>query len=343
MKKLALTFGLLVAGMLHAQYTPHQGYDNNYYGDYYDDFDYFPDDYYYEYPSDYYADSYYRNIYNDYRRSITMINWNSFFRTHHLSPMQINMIIELNRQFPSFHVWNSYYRMNPRRWWYDRFYALERILGPQVFIVFQNNYYHGSHPVYYYSNYWTTHYYPRYTVMPRYRTVHVDYYRINRYDYHRSTGTKFGWNQPRSTRTYTNFSDANHNPRSGSVSGFKNDYTGNSSWNAPKSNGVSGFKNEHHENSSFGEPRNSTANTPRTPNGGFRNDSSNGSASSVSTPRNHTTTPPRSTSGGFRNNSGSSFSTPRNSGFSNSNTRTMSNDTGIRNSSSGSGRVSGFK
>lgn len=312
MKKIALSISVLLTGMINAQYYPNDGHTHPQSSPYtqnhhYDGFDYFPDDYYYEYPSDYYSDSYYRSMYNDYRKSISMVNWNLWFRTHHLSPSQINLILELNRQFPSFYVWNNYYRVNPRRWWYDRFYALERILGPQIFVVFQNHYYHGHHPAYYYSNYWTNYYYPRYSVMPRYRTIHHDYYRINRGDYHRSTGQQFGWNQPRSTRNYTNFSEAHHHPRSGSVTGFRNV--------TPSSSG-----------SDFTMPRAANTSTPRSNGNGFNNH-----------------TPPRSGSN-FGTNPNPQNSSPRSSGFSSVNTPKSTPDhSGGRNSSSGSGRVSGFK
>ena len=70
------------------------------------------DDYYYEYPNDYYGDDYYQSYYNDYRRSISMINWQRFFMQYRLTNWQVNMIMDLNRQFDSYNVWSSYYRMN---------------------------------------------------------------------------------------------------------------------------------------------------------------------------------------------------------------------------------------
>ncbi|WP_435522478.1 hypothetical protein [Chryseobacterium indoltheticum] len=100
-------------------------------------------DYYYNYPQDYYPADYYQSYYNDYRQSIININWNGFFVQHRLNRWQIDQILYLNNLYSSFAAWNNFYRYNPDRWYYDRFYAMERILGPRVFVIFQNNYYHG--------------------------------------------------------------------------------------------------------------------------------------------------------------------------------------------------------
>lgn len=152
MKKLILALALGIFSLGFSQnYPNNNGYGNNgwpengYYGDEEDSY-YFPDDYYYEYPNDYYSDDYYESYYNDYRRSISMVNWDRLFYEFGLTNYQINMIIDLNRQFGSYNVWNNYYRMNPNRWYYDRFYALQRILGVRVFVVFQNRYYNGYSP-----------------------------------------------------------------------------------------------------------------------------------------------------------------------------------------------------
>lgn len=179
------------------------GYDRDYQDGWVGDDDYyFPEDYYYDYPSDYYTDDYYHSFYNDYRKSVTGINWNRFFREMRLSPWQISMILDLNNQFPSYGVWNSYYRSNPNRWYYDRYYALERILGPRIYVVFQNRYYRGYNPVNYYINYWRDYYQPSYYtyyVVPRYRNINVNVYRVNRKAYHQSVGNRYGWNQPRNS------------------------------------------------------------------------------------------------------------------------------------------------
>lgn len=157
-------------------------YGDDYYDDDYYNYAYnnFPDDYYYDFPADYYPTAYYRGYYNDYKRSITDIDWNWLFSNYNISDYQIRQIMSLNRRFNSFSDWNSYYGMNPDRWYYDRFYALERILGPQLILVIQNRYYRGYSPVRYYQNYRRTYYVPNYAVVPKYRYVNVNNYRIDR-------------------------------------------------------------------------------------------------------------------------------------------------------------------
>ncbi len=202
MKKLLFGLSVCFATVLSAQnYPSNNGWGNNSssyssYDDQYSDY-YFPDDYYYEYPDDYYADDFYRGYYDDYRQSLQIINWNRFFRENNLSRRQISMILDLNNQFNNFNVWNSYYRSNPQRWYYDRYFALERILGPSVYIVFQNNYYNGYNPVIYYHNRWDNYYRPSYYIRPAYVNININYYKVNRQQYHQSVGNNYGWNQPR--------------------------------------------------------------------------------------------------------------------------------------------------
>jgi hypothetical protein len=202
MKKIFLGFALGLAVLSSAQQYPNNewgddGYQNgNGYGNdgYYNDEDdrnYFPDDYYYNYPQDYYPGDYYQGYYNDYRNSITNINWNVFFRDNRLNRWQIDQILSLNNLYVSFSTWNNFYRYNPDRWYYDRFYALERILGPRVFVVFQNNYYRGMSPVVYFQNYRRTYYAPRYAVMPRYRNVNINVYRVDRSRFRRMDNPTF--------------------------------------------------------------------------------------------------------------------------------------------------------
>jgi hypothetical protein len=77
MKKILISFALGMATLSFAQQYPNNGWgDDGYYqndGGYYsdeDDQNYFPDDYYYNYPQDYYPQDYYQTNYNDYRNSI---------------------------------------------------------------------------------------------------------------------------------------------------------------------------------------------------------------------------------------------------------------------------------
>ncbi len=192
MKKYFLLGTLLMASLAFAQYYPSQNYPDSGYtqtgwrDDWNDDefydyaYNHFPDEYFYEYPVDYYPQGYYESYYNDYRQSISTINWNNFVREFNLNPYQIQALLSLNRRFPSFQVWINYYGSNPNRWYYDRFYELERILGPRIYVVFQNRYFRGHSPVRYFQDYHKTYYAPRYTVVPRYRNSDRDHYRIDR-------------------------------------------------------------------------------------------------------------------------------------------------------------------
>lgn len=102
---------------------------------------------------------------------------------------------------------------------YDRFYALERILGPQAFIVFQNNYYNGYNPTVYYQNYRRQHYVTNIYVINRYRNINVSRYKIDRAQYHQSN--------PRNSIGFNNTTrNENGNWENSSNSGgFRNDTT----------------------------------------------------------------------------------------------------------------------
>lgn len=231
-------------------------YDNGYYSDSEDSF-YFPDDYYYEYPADYYTDDLYYNYYNDYQRSITDINWNRFFAQNRLSAWQIQQVIYLNQAFPTFEAWNSYYRYNPDRWYYDRFYALQQILGPNAFVAFQNVYYNGYSPFVYYRNYRIKHYAPIVYVVPRYRNVNINIYRIDRHQYHRNHGWSYN------PREGYGFRNTPGNSGFRNQNGFRNNEGRN---NTPRLEGNSGNRNS--PTRDFKTSENPTRNNNS---GGFRN------------------------------------------------------------------------
>lgn len=253
MKKifLGLAFGLGV--LMSAQQYPNNGWGDDgyyqngagYYGDE-DDRNYFPDDYYYNYPQDYYPSDYYQSYYNDYRNSVINIDWNGFFVQNRLSRWQVDQIIRLNNLYASFAAWDNFYRFNPDRWYYDRFYALERIMGPRVFVVFQNNYYRGASPIVYFQNYRRSYYVPRYTVMPRYRNININIYRVDRARFRRIDNPTFdivrGSSRP--------------------DNGFRNSGTSNGGF---RNSG--GFRNNSENNGFRGDSEN---------NGGFRNSNSGG-------------------------------------------------------------------
>ena len=180
MKKIILGLALILGTMTFAQ-DYYDTYPSEYNGyEYYDNSYDYPEDYYYNYPTDYYPDQYYQGYYNDYRNAVFSVNWNQFFVQYRLSPFQINEIMMLNNRFASYDAWNSYYRWNPDRWYYDRFYALQNILGPRVFVVYQNVYFRGASPFVYYRNRNVNFYARRYPVRPVYRNVNINIYKVNR-------------------------------------------------------------------------------------------------------------------------------------------------------------------
>lgn len=310
MKKifLGLAFGLGV--LMSAQQYPNNGWsDDGYYqndgGNYSDEDDrnYFPDDYYYNYPQDYYPQAYYQSYYNDYRNSIINIDWNGFFVQNRLNRWQIDQIMTLNNLYASFTSWNNFYRYNPDRWYYDRFYAMQRILGPRVFVVFQNNYYRGSSPIVYFQNYRRTYYAPRYAVMPRYRNININVYRVDRSRFRRmdnptlnivrrDNGAGNGFRNTRTTDRSGSFRDNNNG-------GFRNSNGVNSG--STTSNG--GFRNSNgggfRTSSDNGGTRVNADN-----NGGFRNSNGGGFRGNSEVRRE---APRREANEGFRNSNGGGF------------------------------------
>ncbi|MGC5745358.1 hypothetical protein [Chryseobacterium sp. NFX27] len=319
MKKILLGFALGLAALSSAQQYPNNGWgDDGYYqnGDGYyddeDDRDYFPDDYYYNYPQDYYPSDYYQGYYNDYRNSVVNINWNVFFRDNRLNRWQIDQILSLNNLYVNFSTWNNFYRYNPDRWYYDRFYALERILGPRVFVVFQNNYYRGASPIVYFQNYRRTYYAPRYAVMPRYRNVNINVYRVDRSRFRRTDNPTF--NVIRTSRS-DGFRGSRDHHNSG---GFRKQAENNNGFRSNENNGVrnnGGFRGSSENKGArdgFGNNGgnggfrgNDEANRERAPkrennSGGFRGN--NGGSRTESSPsRSQKNNSSENRGGGFRN------------------------------------------
>ena len=64
-----------------------------------------------------------------------------------LSPQQKADLFSLNNQYPDYNSWNTYYGTNPDRWRTDRYSSIERILGPEKYVKFKNQYYKGQNPV----------------------------------------------------------------------------------------------------------------------------------------------------------------------------------------------------
>ncbi|MGZ5196938.1 MAG: hypothetical protein ACXWVZ_03255 [Kaistella sp.] len=85
--------------------------------------------------------------YNDYRRSITDVNWQTVAANLLLSPQQKTDLFALNNQYSDYNTWNRTYGDNPDRWRTDRYASIERIMGPAKYEKFKNKYYKGQNPV----------------------------------------------------------------------------------------------------------------------------------------------------------------------------------------------------
>jgi hypothetical protein len=61
------------------------------------------------------------DYYNDYRRSVTDINWQSVISDLLLTPAQSNQVYALNDRYSDYNSWNRVYVNNPDRWREDRY------------------------------------------------------------------------------------------------------------------------------------------------------------------------------------------------------------------------------
>ncbi|WP_449397740.1 hypothetical protein [Chryseobacterium wanjuense] len=91
------------------------------------------------------------DYYNDYRRSITDVNWQNVIADLVLTTVQTNQIYALNDRYRDYNSWNRVYVHNPDRWREDRYRELERILGRDKYVKFKTKYYKGQNPVAYYN------------------------------------------------------------------------------------------------------------------------------------------------------------------------------------------------
>lgn len=92
------------------------------------------------------------DYYNDYRRSVTDINWQNVVTDLVLTTVQANQIYALNDRYNDFNSWNRVYAHNPDRWREDRYAELERILGRDKYVKFKTKYYKGKNPVAVYNS-----------------------------------------------------------------------------------------------------------------------------------------------------------------------------------------------
>lgn len=87
------------------------------------------------------------DYYNDYRRSIADVNWQTVVADLLLSRGQANQIYVLNDRYRDYDSWNRVYVVDPGRWRGDRYSELERILGREKYNTFKKRYYKGQNPV----------------------------------------------------------------------------------------------------------------------------------------------------------------------------------------------------
>ncbi|NIF06252.1 hypothetical protein F3J23_12465 [Chryseobacterium sp. Tr-659] len=99
-----------------------------------------------------------QNYYNDYRGSISSINWGQAAIFLGLNKNQINQIMILNNRYPDYNSWNRVYAKQPNRWYTDRYYAIERIMTPEQYKRFYARYYQGQNPRIIYDNTYRKHY-----------------------------------------------------------------------------------------------------------------------------------------------------------------------------------------
>lgn len=86
------------------------------------------------------------DYYNDYRKSVTDINWQSVVADLVLSKTQANQLYSLNDRYHDYNSWNKAYVNNPNRWKDDRYSEIERILGREKYQKFKAKYYKGQNP-----------------------------------------------------------------------------------------------------------------------------------------------------------------------------------------------------
>lgn len=87
------------------------------------------------------------SYYNDYRQSISEIDWVSLISNLALNNNQANEIYSLNNRYNNYDSWDRTYRNSPDRWRNDRYMELERIMGREKYAQFKNRYYRGQNPV----------------------------------------------------------------------------------------------------------------------------------------------------------------------------------------------------
>lgn len=85
--------------------------------------------------------------YNDYRKSITDLNWETVAANLLLTNQQKADLFALNNQYSDYNSWNIVYANNPDQWRTDRYTSIQKIMGTEKYTQFKNKYYKGQNPV----------------------------------------------------------------------------------------------------------------------------------------------------------------------------------------------------
>lgn len=92
------------------------------------------------------------DYYNDYRKSVTDVNWQTVVADLLLSTTQANQLNSLNNRYSDYNGFNRVYANNPDRWSTDRYSEIERIMGRDKYVKFKTKYYKGKNPVAVYNS-----------------------------------------------------------------------------------------------------------------------------------------------------------------------------------------------
>ena len=91
------------------------------------------------------------DYYNDYRRSISDVNWQTVAADLLLSTTQTKQLYSLNDRYHDYNSWTKVYVHNPDRWRDDRYTEIERIMGREKYMKFKTKYYKGQNPTVVYT------------------------------------------------------------------------------------------------------------------------------------------------------------------------------------------------
>lgn len=91
------------------------------------------------------------DYYNEYRKSVTDLNWKTVATELVLTTTQVNELNTLNNRYEDYNTWLRTYGDNPDRWRTDRYSEIERILGREKYMKFKAKYYKGQDPAAFYN------------------------------------------------------------------------------------------------------------------------------------------------------------------------------------------------